>query len=156
MRAFGRGTPAEMAAEEAIAVAAGHEPADLGYASQSPDASGVALGQQVERHVAIAAEAIAVPPSRDDLRHDIDALVDQIAHRMGIVGRDIVALCLPIAEPAAGLEEKFIHPYAAAERGYVDAVIPPSHTRLQVAQALRLLDRKVVEVPAKKHGNIPL
>ena len=44
----------------------------------------------------------------------------------------------------------------AAERGYVDAVIPPSHTRLQVAQALRLLDRKVVEVPAKKHGNIPL
>ena len=37
-----------------------------------------------------------------------------------------------------------------------DAVIPPSHTRLQVAQALRLLDRKVVEVPAKKHGNIPL
>ena len=32
-------------------------------------------------------------------------------------------------------------PYLAAERGYIDAVIPPSHTRLQVAQALRLLDR---------------
>ncbi|MDG2514871.1 hypothetical protein P7B04_19485 [Sphingobium yanoikuyae] len=69
----------------------------------------IALGQQVERHVAIAAEAIAVPPSRDDLRHDIDALVDQIAHRMGIIGCDIVALRVPIAEPAAGLEEKFIH-----------------------------------------------
>lgn len=44
----------------------------------------------------------------------------------------------------------------AAERGYVDAVIPPSETRGQIIEGLRLLDRKVVNVPAKKHGNIPL
>ena len=44
----------------------------------------------------------------------------------------------------------------AAERGYVDAVIPPSHTRGQIANALRLLQRKMVVMPQRKHGNIPL
>ncbi|MBV6763044.1 carboxyl transferase domain-containing protein, partial [Rhodococcus opacus] len=47
-------------------------------------------------------------------------------------------------------------PYVAAERGYVDAVIPPSHTRGQIVAALRLLERKMVTLPPKKHGNIPL
>ena len=41
-------------------------------------------------------------------------------------------------------------------RGYVDAVIPPSHTRGQIATALKLLERKMVNLPPKKHGNIPL
>ncbi|MBB1011337.1 propionyl-CoA carboxylase beta chain [Dietzia kunjamensis] len=68
-------------------------------------------------------------------------------------GEDVDALRLKLQ---AEYEDTLVNPYVAAERGYVDAVIPPSHTRLQVAQALRLLDRKVVEVPAKKHGNIPL
>ena len=44
----------------------------------------------------------------------------------------------------------------AAERGFVDAVIPPLETRGQIIEGLRLLDRKVVNMPAKKHGNIPL
>ncbi|OLR91748.1 acyl-CoA carboxylase subunit beta [Actinokineospora bangkokensis] len=47
-------------------------------------------------------------------------------------------------------------PYVAAERGYVDMVIPPSRTRLQVARALRSLRSKKQTLPAKKHGNIPL
>ena len=49
-----------------------------------------------------------------------------------------------------------MNPYIAAERGYVDAVIPPSHTRGYVATALRLLERKITQTPPKKHGNIPL
>ena len=53
-------------------------------------------------------------------------------------------------------EQTLVNPYMAAERGYVDAVIPPSETRGQIIEGLRLLDRKVVSVPAKKHGNIPL
>ncbi|MBB5850245.1 acyl-CoA carboxylase subunit beta [Amycolatopsis umgeniensis] len=48
------------------------------------------------------------------------------------------------------------NPYLAAERGYVDQVIAPSQTRLQVARALRLLRTKRQTLPAKKHGNIPL
>ena len=37
-----------------------------------------------------------------------------------------------------------------------DAVIPPSHTRGYIGTALRLLERKIAQVPPKKHGNIPL
>ncbi|OLR90467.1 acyl-CoA carboxylase subunit beta [Actinokineospora bangkokensis] len=53
-------------------------------------------------------------------------------------------------------EDTLLNPYQAAERGYVDAVIPPSHTRGQVARALRILaDKRETGLP-KKHGNIPL
>ena len=48
------------------------------------------------------------------------------------------------------------NPYIAAERGYVDAVIPPSTTRVQVIRSLRALRTKNERLPAKKHGNIPL
>ncbi|WP_369141277.1 carboxyl transferase domain-containing protein [Modestobacter versicolor] len=44
----------------------------------------------------------------------------------------------------------------AADRGYVDAVIPPSHTRIHIVRALRLLANKRQTLPPKKHGNIPL
>jgi propionyl-CoA carboxylase beta chain len=44
----------------------------------------------------------------------------------------------------------------AAERGYLDSVIPPSQTRRHVTQALRILRTKRDTLPPKKHGNIPL
>ncbi|MGW5052825.1 acyl-CoA carboxylase subunit beta [Actinokineospora sp. NPDC004072] len=53
-------------------------------------------------------------------------------------------------------EEALLNPYVAAERGYVDSVIPPSHTRGYVARALRMLSDKRESLPPKKHGNIPL
>jgi len=53
-------------------------------------------------------------------------------------------------------EETLANPYIAAERGYVDAVIPPSHTRRELARALRALHTKRASLPPKKHGNIPL
>jgi propionyl-CoA carboxylase beta chain len=53
-------------------------------------------------------------------------------------------------------ESHFANPYIAAERGYVDAVIAPSHTRHEVIRALRLLRNKRESLPPKKHGNIPL
>ncbi|HEV7650139.1 MAG TPA: acyl-CoA carboxylase subunit beta [Actinophytocola sp.] len=53
-------------------------------------------------------------------------------------------------------EDTLCNPYMAAERGYVDAVVPPSHTRGHVARALRLLREKRETLPPKKHGNIPL
>jgi propionyl-CoA carboxylase beta chain len=52
--------------------------------------------------------------------------------------------------------EDLADPYRAAERGYVDAVIPPSHTRGHVSRALRLHAGKRVAAPERKHGNIPL
>jgi propionyl-CoA carboxylase beta chain len=53
-------------------------------------------------------------------------------------------------------EEQIVNPWDAADRGYVDAVIPPSATRAEVTRALRLLRTKRATLPAKKHGNIPL
>ncbi|OLT12181.1 methylmalonyl-CoA carboxyltransferase [Pseudonocardia sp. CNS-139] len=53
-------------------------------------------------------------------------------------------------------EDTLANPYVAADRGYVDAVIPPSHTRGHVARALRMLATKREAGPARKHGNIPL
>ncbi|QMV85984.1 acyl-CoA carboxylase subunit beta [Corynebacterium hindlerae] len=53
-------------------------------------------------------------------------------------------------------EEHMLTPYAAAERGLIDAVILPSETREQISRNLRLLRNKNVSRPARKHGNIPL
>ncbi len=53
-------------------------------------------------------------------------------------------------------EDTLCNPYVAAERGYVDSVIPPSHTRGYVARSLRMLRDKRENLPPKKHGNIPL
>ncbi|MGV7813210.1 carboxyl transferase domain-containing protein, partial [Mycobacterium kansasii] len=68
-------------------------------------------------------------------------------------GEDVEALRLKLQEE---YEDTLVNPYVAAERGYVDAVIPPSHTRGQIVTALNMLERKVVATLPKKHGNIPL
>ena len=56
----------------------------------------------------------------------------------------------------AEYEAEALTPYLAAERGLVDAVIPPNQTRSQLVEGLRLFDRKVIYPPAKKHPNTPL
>ena len=53
-------------------------------------------------------------------------------------------------------EERFLNPYVAASRGYVNEVIKPEETRMCLLKALRALRSKKVDGPAKKHGNIPL
>jgi propionyl-CoA carboxylase beta chain len=53
-------------------------------------------------------------------------------------------------------EDTLANPYAAAERGYVDAVIRPAETRPAVTRALLSLRTKRESLPPKKHGNIPL
>ncbi|MBE1877145.1 acyl-CoA carboxylase subunit beta [Myceligenerans pegani] len=60
------------------------------------------------------------------------------------------------ARLTAEYEEAIVNPWDAAERGYVDAVIRPSETRVQVVRALRALRTKRASLPPKKHGNIPL
>jgi propionyl-CoA carboxylase beta chain len=60
------------------------------------------------------------------------------------------------AELIQEYEDTLANPYIAAERGYVDAVISPHETRVEVVKALRLLRSKREVLPAKKHGNIPL
>jgi propionyl-CoA carboxylase beta chain len=52
--------------------------------------------------------------------------------------------------------EKFANPYKAAARGFIDEVIYPRETRLKVIKAFKMLENKVVNMPKKKHDNIPL
>lgn len=52
--------------------------------------------------------------------------------------------------------EEFANPYEAAERGFVDDVIEPQHTRRELIRSLRVLKNKIDRNPTRKHGNIPL
>jgi propionyl-CoA carboxylase beta chain len=77
-----------------------------------------------------------------------------ILYRQEIGGaQDPVALR---AEKIQEYEDTLANPYVAAERGYVDAVIRPSETRMKIVRALRVLRTKRETLPPKKHGNIPL
>jgi propionyl-CoA carboxylase beta chain len=61
-----------------------------------------------------------------------------------------------IAARTKEYEDRFMSPFVAAERGYVDEVIMPHSTRPRVARALAMLRDKASELPWKKHDNIPL
>ncbi|CAN5307433.1 acyl-CoA carboxylase subunit beta [soil metagenome] len=52
--------------------------------------------------------------------------------------------------------EKWLNPYVAADRGYVDDVIDPSVTRQMLIDGFRMLDSKKEELPPRKHCNMPL
>jgi acetyl-CoA carboxylase carboxyltransferase component len=60
------------------------------------------------------------------------------------------------AELILEYEDRFLNPYQAAERGYIDDVIDPRDTRKTLARALRMLRTKREQLPARKHGNGPL
>ncbi|MCM1143517.1 MAG: acyl-CoA carboxylase subunit beta [Blautia sp.] len=60
------------------------------------------------------------------------------------------------AQCKAEYEQRFLNPYVAAARGYVNEVIKPEETRDALIKALHGLKNKKVERPGKKHGNIPL
>ena len=61
-----------------------------------------------------------------------------------------------LAEKEAEYAKKFANPYSAAERGFIDEVILPKNTRRKLIKAYAALENKVVALPKKKHGNIPL
>ncbi|HEY8565208.1 MAG TPA: acyl-CoA carboxylase subunit beta [Beijerinckiaceae bacterium] len=61
-----------------------------------------------------------------------------------------------IAAKTKEYEDRFMSPFVAAERGYIDEVIMPHSTRRRVARALAMLRSKETEQPWKKHDNIPL
>ncbi len=60
------------------------------------------------------------------------------------------------AELVASYRERFANPYLAAERGYVDDVIEPRQTRLQLARGLEMVRGKRRPRERRRHGNIPL
>jgi propionyl-CoA carboxylase beta chain len=61
-----------------------------------------------------------------------------------------------IAERTKEYEDRFLNPFVAASRGYIDDVIRPHSTRWRIARSLRMLRNKQVPQIWKKHDNIPL
>ncbi len=53
-------------------------------------------------------------------------------------------------------KDKFANPYVAADRGFIDDVIEPRHTRRRIIAGLEMTKTKRDKNPPKKHGNIPL
>ncbi|MGQ1787747.1 MULTISPECIES: acyl-CoA carboxylase subunit beta [unclassified Saccharicrinis] len=60
------------------------------------------------------------------------------------------------AEKEAEYTEKFANPYQAAAYGYIDDVIEPRNSRFRIIRGLQSLQTKKLNLPPKKHGNIPL
>jgi propionyl-CoA carboxylase beta chain len=60
------------------------------------------------------------------------------------------------AKRVAEFREKFANPYVATNRGFVDAVIEPRHTRAKIVAGLEMARTKRSHNPPKKHGSIPL
>jgi propionyl-CoA carboxylase beta chain len=82
-----------------------------------------------------------------------DGAVNIVHHHELAAGDDPALRDRLVAE----YRREYDNPYAAADRGYVDAVIRPSETRALVTSSLRSLRSKRSEAPVeKKHGNIPL
>jgi propionyl-CoA carboxylase beta chain len=59
-------------------------------------------------------------------------------------------------EKEAEYAYKFADPYRAARRGFIDEVIYPKNTRRKLIKAFKMLEGKEVNLPKRKHGNIPL
>ncbi|MFT4567448.1 MAG: propionyl-CoA carboxylase beta chain [Saprospiraceae bacterium] len=61
-----------------------------------------------------------------------------------------------LAEKESEYADKFANPYRAAQRGFIDEVILPKNARRKLIKSFAMLENKVVNLPKKKHGNIPL
>ena len=59
-------------------------------------------------------------------------------------------------ELATKYRNEIANPYIADEKGYIDEVIDPATTRQKLISAFEALENKHVNVPSRKHGNIPL
>ena len=68
-------------------------------------------------------------------------------------GEDVKAF---LAEKAEEYTEMFANPYQAAQYGYIDDVIEPRNTRFRICRALAQLATKRQNLPAKKHGCMPM
>jgi len=76
-----------------------------------------------------------------------------------IFRREILAAADPVARKAELVKEyreRFANPYVAASAGFIDNIIEPHETRPRLINALEMLQNKRGNLPAKKHGNIPL
>lgn len=53
-------------------------------------------------------------------------------------------------------KDQFASPFVAASRGFIDEVIRPQNTRSRIIRSLQVFKNKKIELPWKKHDNLPL
>ena len=82
-----------------------------------------------------------------------EGAVNIVFHRELETARDRAAVR---SELVRDYTERFANPYIAAERGYIDDVIEPGHTRSVLIRALKIAMRKERRRTPRWHGNIPL
>ena len=68
-------------------------------------------------------------------------------------GGDVKAF---LAEKEDEYTEAFANPYQAAQFGYIDDIIEPRNTRFRICRGLAQLAHKRQNLPAKKHGCMPM
>ena len=90
---------------------------------------------------------------RDEEFGAVEVLQEDAAASVVLVGDE---LAVKRRELQQHYEDTLANPYIAADRGYIDGVIPPSHTRGYVGRSLRMLATKREAPAPRKHGNIPL
>ncbi len=78
----------------------------------------------------------------------------EIIFRREIAAADDPAAVL--AQKEQEYKDKFADPYRAARRGFIDEVIEPKYSRRKLIRAFAMLENKKVDLPKKKHGNLPL
>ena len=61
-----------------------------------------------------------------------------------------------LEQHTAEYRDKFANPFVAGARGFIDDVILPRNTRKRIARSLAMLKHKKLQLPKRKHDNIPL
>ncbi|WKD58277.1 putative propionyl-CoA carboxylase beta chain 5 [Corynebacterium capitovis DSM 44611] len=90
------------------------------------------------------------------------AVMGSAAAVVMIQGKQLAAIEDPVQREAMKkmfmdfYDENMTSPYVAAERGYIDALIEPSRTRIALRRALRQLSTKSEQEIPKKHSIAPL
>jgi len=80
----------------------------------------------------------------------------QILHGRQLAADDDGAAAVKRAGLEAEYDQRFLNPYAAAERGFVDEVLAATDTRRALATALDRLRTKQEAVAPRRHPNTPL
>ncbi len=76
-----------------------------------------------------------------------------------IFRKEIEAAADPVEARKKKIEEYregFLNPYVAASRGFVDRIIEPQNSRIELINALDMCRKKQDKLPYKKHSNLPL
>ena len=99
---------------------------------------------------------VALPSIRRSLIDDRLVLARTIAQSLDVTREHLSRSFAASGAPNLKRVIDLVRLIAAAELGYIDAIIFPENTRPRLIDALMMLKGKRDSIPSRKHGNIPL